>query len=318
MREKWQVSDVLDYGDQLVVNGLPQFGFHVHTGECYMVHWDLHIVGLTQRESLAWTLGQYDPGVADMHYHADFANPRFVSRSFRSPHLYIAEEEGIWQLDLETMSISKLIDRESSGIREIGNCVPDRRGDLWINDISGCRVFRFDSQGQLIEVLGTRNPGFQIGEANFQEAQFNWMYDLRLAPDDTLYLLDSRNYAVRHIDAEARTVATICGDGTPGYSGDGGPAALARLGGTPSADFDGPWSLFVLDSGDIVIGDTHNHAIRLIDRSDGTIRTILGGQVTPEVVLEKICGMDARVKKLLIPDWRERASRTLIIASSDP
>lgn len=314
MTQQWYVVEEIDYEDELIINGIPQFGFHVHTGECYLVHFHRHFVGLVGLDGLVWTAGKQDPGLAPDHYAMQLTNPKFISRSFSEPVLYIASNEGVYRLSMETMRSTLLIDATGNGIQEVGNCVADRSGHIWINDITGYRIFRFDQDGHLIETLGSAEPGLQLGEVPFEQASFSWMYDLRLAPDDTLYVLDSRNYAVRHLDPQARTVTTICGDGTPGSMGDNSPAAAARLGGDPSADFDGPWSIFINDIGDIFIGDTHNHAVRMISADDGVIRTIIGGDVSPGTILEKICGMDYRGDSLLVPDWREAAPNTLIIA----
>ncbi len=62
-------------------------------------------------------------------------------------------------------------------------------------------------------------------------------------------------------------VVLVAGSGVDGYSGDGGPAAAARLS-RPSA-------LTVDGKGEIYIADTGNNRVRLV-RSDGTIVTVAG------------------------------------------
>ncbi|MBW8746303.1 MAG: hypothetical protein JF584_01910, partial [Acidobacteria bacterium] len=42
-----------------------------------------------------------------------------------------------------------------------------------------------------------------------------------------LYVTDSSSNRVRRIDAQTQVIATIAGDGNPGYTGDGGPATGA-------------------------------------------------------------------------------------------
>ena len=65
----------------------------------------------------------------------------------------------------------------------------------------------------------------------------------------------------------AQTFPVQAGTGINGYSGDGGPAAVAQLA-VPSA-------VFVDIDGNITIADTSNDRVRFIG-SDGTIRTIAG------------------------------------------
>ncbi|TDU63230.1 NHL repeat-containing protein [Prosthecobacter fusiformis] len=60
----------------------------------------------------------------------------------------------------------------------------------------------------------------------------------------------------------------IAGDLNPGYSGDGGPAIRAQ--------FNGPHNLAIQPDGNILIGDTWNGCIRLVDVKAGTVSTVEG------------------------------------------
>ena len=66
----------------------------------------------------------------------------------------------------------------------------------------------------------------------------------------------------------AGTVTVVAGNGTPGYSGDGGPATSAAL-------FK-PEGVFVDSSGNIFIADTQNSVIREVLASTGNIQTVVG------------------------------------------
>ncbi|MCD4790514.1 MAG: hypothetical protein K8R37_10980, partial [Bacteroidales bacterium] len=81
-----------------------------------------------------------------------------------------------------------------------------------------------------------------------------------------LYIADSHNYRIRKVDTSG-IITTVAGDGTHGYSGDGGPAARAKL--------DWPYGVAVDASGNIYIADAWNHCIRKLDTS-GIIRTVAG------------------------------------------
>ncbi len=61
---------------------------------------------------------------------------------------------------------------------------------------------------------------------------------------------------------------TIAGDGTKGYTGDGGPAK--------EAVFNGMHNIAVTPSGDLYISDSWNHCIRKIDGQTGLISTFAG------------------------------------------
>ena len=81
-----------------------------------------------------------------------------------------------------------------------------------------------------------------------------------------LYIADSGNRRIRKIDSTG-TITTIAGTGEYGFSGDGGPAAAARLA--------FPADVAVDSAGNVYIADTGNHSIRKVD-STGTITTIAG------------------------------------------
>ena len=65
-----------------------------------------------------------------------------------------------------------------------------------------------------------------------------------------------------------RTLHHAAGTGSSGYAGDGGPAIAASLA--------GPKGVAVAPNGDVALADTENHAVRVLDARDGTLRTVLG------------------------------------------
>ena len=72
-----------------------------------------------------------------------------------------------------------------------------------------------------------------------------------------VYFADYENSRVRRIDAITGVITTIAGTGTRGFSGDGGQATSAELGGA---------SGLALDSkGNLYIGDTTNNRVRMIN-----------------------------------------------------
>jgi hypothetical protein len=191
-----------------------------------------------------------------------------VVSNFGNAHLY--------RVDPETMSAQLLLDGHEFGLVDTGNCVVDEEGSIWVNEVKGCRVWRFDLAGRPLEILGDGIAGFQPEAVSFDAVRFNWVYDLRRGPDGSIFVLDSKNYALRVIDIESRSVRTLAGNGTPGYSGDGGDARSATFGSDPTAAFDGPISLSVDEAGNAYIGDRFNHVVRMVMRDSGTITTIAG------------------------------------------
>ena len=61
------------------------------------------------------------------------------------------------------------------------------------------------------------------------------------------------------------------GTGARGYGGDGGPAL--------EAVFDRPKELALTPNGDVLVVDTENHAIRLVDLRYGRVSTLAGNGI---------------------------------------
>jgi len=81
-----------------------------------------------------------------------------------------------------------------------------------------------------------------------------------------VYLADSWNGLIRKIDLDG-IITTVAGTGTPGYSGDGGPALAAQIGQVTD--------LLFASSVDLILADNSTRRVRRIDTS-GRIETIAG------------------------------------------
>ena len=82
-----------------------------------------------------------------------------------------------------------------------------------------------------------------------------------------LYIADSAHNRIREVYAGG-DIQTICGNGTPGYTGDSGQATGATLNTPRSIAVDGAGNLYIADSG--------NNVIREINKASGVITTIAG------------------------------------------
>jgi len=73
-------------------------------------------------------------------------------------------------------------------------------------------------------------------------------------------------YRIRKVTAATGIITTVAGDGTSGYTGDGGPAIAAELSRPTGVLVDGSGNLYILDTS----------RIRKVDAGTGTITTVAG------------------------------------------
>ena len=81
-----------------------------------------------------------------------------------------------------------------------------------------------------------------------------------------LYISDTNNHKIRKVNA-AGIISTVAGNGSPGFSGDNGPAASASL--------YYPYGIAVDSANNLYIADSSNFRIRKVSPS-GTITTVAG------------------------------------------
>lgn len=105
--------------------------------------------------------------------------------------------------------------------------------------------------------------------ANLNDAQ-----GVATAPDGSIYIADPANHRVRRV-SPAGVIETVAGTGLPGFSGDGGPAKLARM--------NSPYGIAIDATGALVIADLGNRRVRRIGR-DGVITTLASGFTAPRNV----------------------------------
>jgi hypothetical protein len=275
----WRVERLVhfDEGD-FVKSGVAHFGFHVRDGRYFAVEHQAHYVGLVGEDGrVEWTVAPRPIFDGVPNVLAELEHPMFVDALPDGTILVSNFGNGrLYRVDPKTLSARLLVDGHELGLVDMGNCVVDGEGFIWVSEVRGCRVWRFDPAGRPVETLGDGVAGFQREAVGFDAVSFSWIYDLRRGPDGSIYVLDSRNYALRVIDIASRTVRTITGNGTPGYAGDDSDAGSATFGGDPTAPFDGPISLSLDEAGNAYVGDRFNHVVRMIERDSGIIRTIAG------------------------------------------
>jgi hypothetical protein len=168
-------------------------------------------------------------------------------------------------------------------------------GNLFISDEQNDVVRKIDATGVITTVAGNGSPGYLNDGVAATNTRLKFPYGIAADGSGNLYIADLGNDRVRKVDASG-IITTIAGNGSFGYSGDGGPATNAML--------NQPYSVAVDGSGNLYIADFGNNRIRKVD-STGTITTVAGGSSVPEPYYVALDGSG----NLIITDLRNEVHK---------
>jgi uncharacterized repeat protein (TIGR01451 family) len=151
----------------------------------------------------------------------------------------------------------------------------DAAGNMYILDAFNNRVRKIDATtGNISTVAGSGAVGCGAGGFSGDggpatSATLNCPIGLDVDAAGNLYISDYYNFVIRKVDAKTQVITTIVGTpGTPGYTGDGGPATSATISYADRVSVNGAGNLFISDAG--------NNVIRRVDAATGIIETFAG------------------------------------------
>jgi uncharacterized protein (TIGR03437 family) len=143
----------------------------------------------------------------------------------------------------------------------------DGSGNLYFGGLHS--VFKVDTSGTLTRIAGNGRAGYLGDGGPATAAQLEFPAGIAIDPAGNVYVADRDAAVVRRISSSG-AISTYAGTGVPGYSGDGGQAALAQLTGPLGVALDANGNLYVADAG--------NNVVRKIS-ANGTIATVAGNGV---------------------------------------
>ncbi len=133
----------------------------------------------------------------------------------------------------------------------------DMHGTFYIADCYNNRIRKIDTSGIITTFAGGNSAGYSGDGGPASSALLNSPRDVKVAPDgETVFFIDGYNYVIRSITHDG-VINTVVGNGTSGYSGDGGPAIAAQL--------SNPSSIAFKNNGDLFIADGMNNRIRVVN-----------------------------------------------------
>jgi len=142
----------------------------------------------------------------------------------------------------------------------------DASGNIFIADEGNNRIRRVAvSTGIITTVAGNGTAGY-TGDGNFAaSAELDGPQDILIDGSNNLYIADLNNDVIRKVSASTGKITTVAGDGTAGYSGDGGMATSAKL--------HSPMGVCMSATGNIYIADQLNNVVREV-RSTANVTNI--------------------------------------------
>ena len=147
----------------------------------------------------------------------------------------------------------------------------DAAGNLFITDQFNHRIRRVTPGGVITTIAGNGTAGFSGDGGLATSASLNYPGGIVIDSLGILYVADDVNFRVRSIDSTG-TINTVAGNGTAGFSGDGGPATLAGL--------NGQFGLAIDPSGNLLIADSVNNRIRSVQSVASVTPTLTSASIT--------------------------------------
>ncbi|MEO6811003.1 MAG: thioredoxin-like domain-containing protein [Isosphaeraceae bacterium] len=148
-----------------------------------------------------------------------------------------------------------------------GKILADEGGNrLFISDTGHNRIVITDLQGKFLDAVGNGEEGLKDG--GFDRAKFNRPQGMCLF-EGKLYVADTENHAIRAVDLDSKSVATVAGNGSQGYA--------RKSGSVKEMSLNSPWDVLPMPKGrTLAIAMAGPHQIWSLDLDDQTIGPFAG------------------------------------------
>ena len=214
--------------------------------------------GLATNASLAYQYGIVADGIGNV-FIADRGNYR-VRRVNTNGIITTVAGKGVSQFSGDGGAAT------NAGLLPLGVAV-DNLGNLFIADVNS-RIRKVDTNGNIATVAGNGSYSFSGDGGMATNAGILSPNAVAVDSVGNLFVSDG-NARIRKVDSLG-FITTVAGNGTNGYSGDGGQAT--------NAEIYKPYGLAVDASGNLLLADTFNHRIRKV-ATNGIITTVGGDGV---------------------------------------
>ena len=158
------------------------------------------------------------------------------------------------------------IDATTAQLDEPQSVTPTPDGGFVFADVENNRVRKVSAAGVISTIAGTGAPGYNGDDIPATTATLSDPEAVALLPGGGYLIADKDNNRIRHVRPDGK-IETVAGNGTGGFSGDGGPAVDAQL------QF--PHDVSPTRDDGFLIADRYNQRIRRVG-ANGNITTVAG------------------------------------------
>ena len=148
---------------------------------------------------------------------------------------------------------------------------PTRREFLQTSALMVSAVSAYGWQGtpqRVSTIAGIGMMGTAADGASADTSPINNPFGLVIGPDGALYWAEFGSHRILRLDLSSRKISVVAGNGSRGYSGDGGPADKAQMNTPHEVRFD--------NKGNIYAAERDNHVVRYVDMKTRIISTAAG------------------------------------------
>lgn len=150
--------------------------------------------------------------------------------------------------------------------QNIGGIVTDASGNLYIIDHDEYKIFKVSPAGIITLFAGNGQPLYNGDGGLATAAAINRPEKIAIDGAGNIYFSSVATKTVRKINTSG-IITTVAGNGTSGFSGDGGLATAAQLHSPQGLAADAAGNLYI---------DDGNYRVRKVDVATGIINTIAG------------------------------------------
>ncbi len=151
----------------------------------------------------------------------------------------------------------------------LGGIAVDDIRNIYIAESRFHRIRKVNSiTGIITTIAGNGTWGYSGDGGLATNAKITNPSDVAIDASGNIYIADNGNKRIRKVNSTTGIITTLAGNGTSGYSGDGGLATTASLNSLTGLTVDA--------SGNIYISDFDNNRIRKVNSNNGIITTVAG------------------------------------------